>query len=169
MVEVMAIIRMNMINKTKEQLLKKGFSSVTCRKVMGRGKKKVDYSIIEGYIASGDMSNALAESLSEGHRLVPKRLITLIIDDSKLEEVIETIKRVVLVLNGEMKRAEIQDMLGLKDRENFVLNYLVPSLESAFIEMTIPETPTHQEQRYRLTSKGIDLKKKLKNPKRKND
>ena len=77
------------------------------------------------------------------------------------DEVAETVKRVVLVLDGEMKRAEIQEILGLKDRENFVLNYMDPSIASALIEMTIPETPKHQEQRYRLTTKGINFKRKL--------
>jgi len=72
-----------------------------------------------------------------------------------------------LVLKGEKKRVEIQEILGLKDRETFVLNYLDPSLEFAVIEMTIPETPKHQEQRYRLTPKGIALKKKLLKSKRK--
>ena len=60
---------------------------------------------------------------------------------------------------------EIQELLRLKDRENFVSNYLVPSLDSAYIEMTIPEIPTHQDQRYRLTEKGMKLKKKLKKSK----
>lgn len=83
------------------------------------------------------------------------------------DEISETIKRIVLVIDDEMKRAEIQEMLGLKHRETFVLNYLNPSLESAFIEMTIPEIPTHQEQRYRLSPKGIALKKKLIKSKRK--
>ena len=35
------------------------------------------------------------------------------------EEVTETIKRVVLVLEDDLKRAEIQEILGLKDRETF--------------------------------------------------
>ncbi|HZL09514.1 MAG TPA: DUF4062 domain-containing protein [Prolixibacteraceae bacterium] len=83
------------------------------------------------------------------------------------EEVSETVKRVVLVLEGDLKRAEIQELLELRDRVNFVSNYLNPSLESAYIEMTIPETPTHQEQRYRLTDKGIALKKKLQKSKKK--
>jgi len=77
------------------------------------------------------------------------------------EEVSETVKRVVLVLDGEMKRSEIQQILGLRDRMNFVMNYLDPSLESVYIEMTIPEIPTHQEQRYRLTAKGKAMKLKL--------
>jgi hypothetical protein len=54
-------------------------------------------------------------------------------------------------------------MLGLRHRETFVVNYLNPSLESAYIEMTIPEIPTHKEQRYRLTAKGMTLKNKLQN------
>jgi predicted HTH transcriptional regulator len=76
-------------------------------------------------------------------------------------EITETVIRIVLVLDGEMKRIEIQELLGLKDRENFALNYLTSSLESAYIEMTIPEIPTHQDQPYRLTAKGLELKQKL--------
>ena len=78
------------------------------------------------------------------------------------EEYLEAVRRVILVLNGEMKRIEIQEILGLKHRENFRDNYVIPSLESGYIEMTIPETPTHQDQRYRLTEKGKALKKILK-------
>jgi ATP-dependent DNA helicase RecG len=83
------------------------------------------------------------------------------------EEVLETVKRVVLVLEGDLKRVEIQELLGLRDRVNFVSNYLEPSLFSFHIEMTIPEIPTHQEQRYRLTDKGLALKKKLQKSKKK--
>ena len=83
------------------------------------------------------------------------------------EEAMEALSKVLLVLDGEMKRAEIQELLGLKHRENFVSNYLTPSLESNHIEMTIPETPTHQEQRYRLTAIGIELKRKLQKSKKK--
>jgi len=77
------------------------------------------------------------------------------------EEVTEAVKRVILVLDGDLKRAEIQEVLGLRHRDNFVANYLNPSLEADYIEMTIPEIPTHQEQRYRLTAKGKVLKIKL--------
>ena len=77
------------------------------------------------------------------------------------EEVTETVKRVLLVLDEDLKRAEIQEILGLKDRVNFIANYLNPPLDEEYIEMTIPEIPTHQEQRYRLTAKGKALKTKL--------
>ena len=88
-------------------------------------------------------------------------------NEDSMGEVAEVIKRVVQVLHNELKRAEIQELLGLKDRENFVLNYLTPSLESDYIEMTIPESPTHKDQRYRLTLKGMELKKKLQKSKKK--
>jgi nitrogen regulatory protein PII 2 len=92
MKEVMAIIRMDMINKTKEVLLKEDFPSLHCKKVMGRGKQKVDYSLIENIMAGNEnVSPALAEVISEGHRLVPKRLISLIVQDDQVKKVVDTI------------------------------------------------------------------------------
>lgn len=92
MKEVMAVIRMNMINKTKEALLKEGFPSFNCRKVLGRGKKKVDFSLIESMISGNEISSpSLAESVSEGHRLIPKRLITLVVNDADAKKVVDAI------------------------------------------------------------------------------
>lgn len=92
MKEVMAVIRMDMVNKTKEALLLEGFSSMNCRKVLGRGKKKVDFSLIEGIISGSEITSpVIAESLSEGHRLIPKRLISLVVQDSEVKKVIETL------------------------------------------------------------------------------
>jgi len=92
MKEVTAIIRMNMINKTKKALSLEGFDSITCRKVYGRGKKKVDYELISELLAGEDIkSPQVAESVSEGHRLISKRLITLIVNDDEVEKVVETI------------------------------------------------------------------------------
>jgi predicted HTH transcriptional regulator len=73
----------------------------------------------------------------------------------------ESIRRVVLVLKGELTRAEIQELLKLKDRKSFIANYLNPALESGFIEMTLPDTPTSPNQRYHLTTKGKRFKTKL--------
>lgn len=93
MKEVLAVIRMDMINKTKEALLLEGFSSLNCRKASGRGKKKVDFTIIEKMITEGVEidSPVTAEVISEGHRLIPKRLISLVIKDDEVKKVVETI------------------------------------------------------------------------------
>lgn len=93
MKEVMAVIRMDMINKTKEALLAEGFAALNCRKVMGRGKKKVDFTMIEKFITDGMelASPQAAEAVSEGHRLVPKRLLSIVVKDDEAVKVAEII------------------------------------------------------------------------------
>ncbi|OQA01964.1 MAG: hypothetical protein BWY70_00180 [Bacteroidetes bacterium ADurb.Bin408] len=51
---------------------------------------------------------------------------------------------------------------GLSDKKNFLKNYFIPALNGEFLEMTIPEKPSSRFQKYRLTEKGIELKKELK-------
>jgi nitrogen regulatory protein PII 2 len=93
--EVVAIIRMNMVNKTKEALLKEGIAAVTCRKVVGRGRKKVDFSIIGGIIDDGSIeSSNVGENISEMHRLIPKRMLELFVKDEDVEKVINTIMEI---------------------------------------------------------------------------
>ena len=65
-----------------------------------------------------------------------------------------------MVLNEELSRSDIQNLLGLKDRENFVLNYLNPALEQKYVELIYPDSPNHPQQKYRLTVKGLEFKKK---------
>ncbi len=95
MKEVMAIIRMNKVNQTKKALLEDGFPSITCRKVLGRGKKKIDYSLIEGVINGNEIQNSkISEQLSEGHRLISKRVFTIVVKDEEVEKVVDTIMKV---------------------------------------------------------------------------
>jgi len=93
MKEVMAVIRMDMINKTKEVLLTEGFPSINCRKVLGRGKKKVDFLIINQMIVEGleFSSPKVAEVISEGHRLIPKRLLSMVVKDEEVKKVVDAI------------------------------------------------------------------------------
>lgn len=93
MKEVMAVIRMEMINKTKEALVKEGFPAINCRKVMGRGKQKVDFTLIEKFMADGIEYTypSTAQAISEGHRLIPKRLISIIVKDEEVKTVVDAI------------------------------------------------------------------------------
>lgn len=68
------------------------------------------------------------------------------------------VERLVLALEGEKKRAEIQAALRLKHRDHFRDVYLLPALEAGYVSMTIPK-------KYRLTPKGEHLRAKLKSPK----
>lgn len=74
-------------------------------------------------------------------------------------QVTEGTRRVVMVFKGEMKGSEIKEALDLKHRESFRDNYLLPAIEQGFIEMTIPDKPNSPNQKYRLTSQGVELKK----------
>jgi len=77
------------------------------------------------------------------------------------EATVEVI-RVVLVLVNEMTRVEIQKALQLKHDDYFRTQYVLPAIEYGVIEMKYPNTPNHPKQKYRLTAKGIELKKKIK-------
>ncbi len=89
MKEVMAVIRMNMMNKTKEALSGAGFSSFTATgRVLGRGKGLVDYRIIRG--AEEGFPEALAQ-MGNGPRMIPKRILTLVVPEEKTELAVKTI------------------------------------------------------------------------------
>ena len=53
-----------------------------------------------------------------------------------------------------MSRAELQEKLGLRHRDNFIEAYLQPALNAGLLEMTIPDKPRSSKQKYRLTEKG---------------
>lgn len=91
MKEITAIIRMNMVTKTKEALLKSGFPAFSCRKVMGRGKRKVDFSLFTAEFEEKLQDKNIAEQVSEIHRLVSKRMITILADDADVQNVVNTI------------------------------------------------------------------------------
>jgi len=92
MKEVMCIIRLNKVNKTKESLAEAGFPSITCIKVLGRGKKSIDAALKQSIIDSGeDVPSLYSENLSEKGRLIPKRLITLIVNDEEVKTVVDTV------------------------------------------------------------------------------
>ncbi|MGE4548193.1 MAG: P-II family nitrogen regulator [Intestinibacillus sp.] len=94
MKEVMAFLRVNKVNDTKRALAGAGFPSFTCRKVLGRGKKSIDSTLVKMVLESGKLPmNATGESLTEHMRLVPKRFFTLVVEDDQVKEAVDTIIR----------------------------------------------------------------------------
>lgn len=79
---------MNRINETKRALADAGFPSITVRKVVGRGKGLVNYLIqAEKEGAPEEMDN-----VSEiGPKLLPKRMITVVVPDALKERTMEVI------------------------------------------------------------------------------
>jgi nitrogen regulatory protein PII 2 len=92
MKEVMAMIRINKINETKKALNDTGITSFTATgRVLGRGKGLVDYKVLNG--AKDGYPEAISH-LGEGPRLVPKRLITVVVSDDWVDRTVEAIIKV---------------------------------------------------------------------------
>ncbi|MEX0720604.1 MAG: hypothetical protein WD059_08050 [Balneolaceae bacterium] len=69
-------------------------------------------------------------------------------------QVTPQVEQLLLLLDGEMSRKELQGKSGLSERKSFVQNYMEPAMEGELIEYTIPEKPNSRLQKYRLTEKG---------------
>lgn len=52
---------------------------------------------------------------------------------------------------------EIMKYMGFKDRTKFRRNYIYPLIEEGLVESTIPTKPNSKNQKYRLTTKGLEL------------
>ncbi|MCK5708192.1 MAG: P-II family nitrogen regulator [Candidatus Aureabacteria bacterium] len=89
MKEVMAVIRINKVNATKRALNAAGITSFTAtNRVLGRGKGIVDYRVLEG---AKEGSPEAISLLGSGPRLVPKRLLIIVVSDDFLDRTIKAI------------------------------------------------------------------------------
>ncbi|HEX2970742.1 MAG: P-II family nitrogen regulator [Bacillota bacterium] len=91
MKEVLAVIRMNMMNKTKKALADAGISSFNACPVFGRGKGNVDFRILKG--AEQGQEEAISQLGSL--KLIPKRLLDLVVPD----ELVLTVVQVLIKAN----------------------------------------------------------------------
>lgn len=89
--EVMAVIRMNMMNKTKRALSEAGISSITARDCLGRGKGLINMDLLKG--AEKGYEEAVAQ-LGQSGRLIPKRIIFIVVPEKLVEKTVKTIIRV---------------------------------------------------------------------------
>jgi nitrogen regulatory protein PII 2 len=88
MKEVMAVIRLNMINNTKKALIETGVSSMTASEALGRGKGLVDMTLLKG--AEQGYEEAIVQ-LGQTGRLFPKRVISIVVPDKLVSKTVDTI------------------------------------------------------------------------------
>jgi len=88
MKEVMAIVRMNMMNQTKKALSAAGITSLHAKDCLGRGKGLVEVNLLAG--AEQDYDEAVSKLGVDG-RLYPKRMLSIIVPDKLVKKVVDTI------------------------------------------------------------------------------
>jgi nitrogen regulatory protein PII 2 len=117
MKEIIAIIRPKKVGLTKESLENLGFPSVTAESVLGRGKQRgianeIGYEIatpFQGYGTSGGM------------KYVPKRQLSVVVDDKDVDLVVETIIRVnqtAQIGDGKIFVCPVEDAVRVRTGES---------------------------------------------------
>jgi fido (protein-threonine AMPylation protein) len=77
---------------------------------------------------------------------------------TKLEVPTTNIARLVKAIgSNQVKISEMMNVLGLKHRYTFRVNYLEPAMTAGYVAMLYPNSPRHPRQRYLLTPKGVML------------
>ena len=75
--------------------------------------------------------------------------------DYVTDYVTDQVARLLAQLGEGPKSAnELMAVLGLSHRPTFRKNYIHPALSAGLCEMTVPESPTARNQKYRLTARG---------------
>ncbi len=124
MKEVMAFIRTNKVNRTKEALANAGFPAFSCRPCLGRGKKSLDATVLNYIMEAGELpvSNA-GEAFTETARLIPKRFFSLVVDDEQVDLAVKTIINVNQTGNpgdGKIFIIPIQETYKVRTGENLL-------------------------------------------------
>jgi nitrogen regulatory protein PII 2 len=88
MKEVVAIIRMNRMNQTKQALAAAGCNAFHARECLGRGKGLVDFNVLSG--VEYDYEEAAAR-LGGTQRLFPKRMLSIMLPDKMVDRAVKTI------------------------------------------------------------------------------
>ncbi|WP_028313269.1 P-II family nitrogen regulator [Desulfatibacillum aliphaticivorans] len=91
MKELIAIVRMNMMNKTKKALADVGLGSMSARDALGRGKGIVDLNLLQG--AELGYEEAISQ-LGQSQRLIPTRAIIMVVNDDLVDKAVKTIIKV---------------------------------------------------------------------------
>jgi nitrogen regulatory protein PII 2 len=88
MKEVIAIVRMNMMNQNKKALTEVGVDAFFAHEATGRGKGFVNPQVLKG---ARDGYEEAASLLGEKGKLYPKRLITIVVEDDFVDAVVDTL------------------------------------------------------------------------------
>ena len=90
MKEIIAVVRMNMMNQTKKALTEAGIDAFFAHEAQGRGKGFVNPDVLKG---AGLGYEEAASLLGEKGKLYPKRMVTVVTRDDLVDDVVQAITR----------------------------------------------------------------------------
>ena len=117
MKEIIAIIRMNKVGVTKDVLAAAGYPAATFPKGLGRGRQRGLVGEVKAIEVDKATEMVLSSSAME---FVPKRMITIIVDDKDVERVINIImavNRTGQVGDGKIFVLPVEDSIRIRTRE----------------------------------------------------
>ena len=79
---------------------------------------------------------------------------------------IENLDKLIVFCTEARSFGEMLAFMGLTDRTKFRRKYIHPLLEAGILEQTIPNKPKSQNQKYRLTAKGLCILYSINNAKK---
>lgn len=88
MKEIIAVVRMNMMNQTKKALTEAGIDAFFAHEAQGRGKGFINPAVLEG---AGQGYEEAASLLGEKGKLYPKRMVSVITRDELVDDVVQAI------------------------------------------------------------------------------
>ena len=88
MKEIIAVVRMNMMNRTKQALTEAGVAAFFAHEVQGRGKGFVNPDVLEG---AGMGYEEAASLLGEKGKLYAKRMVTIVTADDTVDDIVQTL------------------------------------------------------------------------------
>ena len=91
MKEIIAVVRMNMMNKTKATLTAAGVDAFFGHEAQGRGIGFINRDLIKGAEQGYEEAAVL---LGEKGKLYPKRMVTIVVKDDEVAEIVEAIIKV---------------------------------------------------------------------------
>jgi ATP-dependent DNA helicase RecG len=95
-------------------------------------------------------------------RVVLYRAVSETAQETAQETLLNNTK-IIALLNGiGKKQLSLKEMLvfmQLKHAKNFKIGYLTPAIQQGYVALLYPDNPTHRNQRYYLTDKGLQALK----------
>lgn len=148
------------VNDYRNPVIAEGMKNLKYVNMFNRGINRIQTILKENgnKPAIFDVSKISVFEVAVNELFVEDTFVTVPVTIPVTIPVSEQVKRLINVLDGEMTRTELMNLLNLKNKAYFKTAYIQDAVKSGVIELTQPDSPNSPTQKYRLTEKGKHLK-----------